>query len=1080
MKNFLTLLAFVVWITSVVAIEGKPYKFEYITTENGLSQSTVESIFQDSKGYIWIGTRDGLNKYDGKSFEIFRHNNKDTNSIGEGWVNSVCEDHLGNIWIGTNSGISIYNTEKGKTRRLSKEVPGGDGKVASIVLGPDNKIWYGLTGAYKLVSYDLEKDEYKVYDYESVNTSNSAGIFDILFAKSGKMYLASESDELLEFDRQAEVFIAHNYLLSFEGRNYKKNIVENENGELYIGAERAGVHIYNPSTGNSRAIEGINNNIVKSRVLCVSPTEVWIGTDGGGINIYDPTTESITLLQSDNSTEQSLGENTVFNMLQDRDGNIWVGHYGAGVSIWKKYKEKFLTFKNNPFDPTSISNHVVTAIFEDSLGRLWIGQDGGGLSLYNPIENNFTHYWHEEGNPTSLTSNVIIAIEENRDGHLILATYDGGLMTFDPETGQVVKAFGEEDGLSGPNIWEIYNDNQGRHWLAMLGIGVDIYDPITDTITPIPDPGSNVVMKILEAPDGMIWMGTENTGISVVDPEDYSHYMLNTSEESKYQLSGNDVKSIIFCNNCAWIGSVGGGLDKINFSNDSVQNFSTETGLSSNSIMSILQDDSGNLWLSSTNGLMKFNPITTEVVVYDKAQGTQGNEYKYNAECQLRNGFMAFGGSGGFSIFHPDSIKDSPIIPALVITDFKLYNESATIGEEESVLQKHISVTDRVVLKHKHKVFSFEFAALDYTAPNKNLYRYKLEGYDEEWIEAGNKNYANYTNVSPGRYSFMLMGSNSDGVWSDEVVEVKLRVKPPFYKTKLFILLIIVLTVYLVNFFVKERIKQNKRDKEVLQQKIEEGKKELNTRIQEIEDQKSEIRTREENEKELRFTNTGIVKLSNIISQDRDNISKLSNDVISALTEYIEANAGVIYLIDTNSNNEVNLYPEAMYCYDTEKKEDLKILPGEGYVGTSYSSKEVLYVDDMPDGKVVLRSGLGEYSIKNIVFIPIINDDDCLGIFELASITKLEAYKIDFVTKIADSLGSVLAIEKANRTTKVMLEQNLQQSEELKAQEEELRQNLEEMHATQEEFQRQLDSVDEMQAELDEAKKTIKEFREKK
>ena len=1076
MNRFLVLFIAILLCGYTFAIEGKMYKFEYLTTEDGLSQSTIEGLYQDSRGYIWIGTRDGANVFDGKNFKVFTHNSKDTNSIGEGWVNGFCEDYLGNVWIGTNSGISIYDYSLNKIRRIPRNLPGGSGKISSIAKSSDNKMWFGLSGRYELACYDIDKDEYTIFNFESVNTSPSANIFDILFTKSDRMFLATESDEILEFDREKEIFIAHNYLRVSGARNYKKSIVENEKGELYIGAEKAGVHVYNPVTLESKRIEGLNSDIVKTKVLCKSPTEVWIGTDGGGINVYNPETGKVRLLLSDNAKEQTISENTIFNLMEDRDGNIWVGHYSTGLSIWKKYKEKFLTFKNNPFDPTSLPKSVVTAIHEDQAGRLWIGQDGGGLSLYNPRENNFTTFRAEEGNSESLTTNVIISIAENDEGHLLLGTYQGGVMFFDPESKKVVKVLTTDDGLASNSVWDIFQDSQGRFLFAGLGAGVDVYVPGTDTVTVLPNPGSNVIMKITEDEEGMLWFGTEFAGISVYNPEDSSHYFINTEEGSRYRLTGKDIKSILFCDGCAWIGTIGGGLNKIDFKTDSVTYYSTEDGLSSNSIVSMLVDRSKNLWLSSSIGLMRFNPKTEEVVVFDKTQGTQGNEYKYNAEYKLRSGAMAFGGTDGFSLFHPDSIKNSPITPAVVFTDFKLFNESATIGEKESVLKKHINLTERIVLNHKQKVFSFEFASLDYTAPTKNKYKYMLEGYDEDTIFADNKNYASYTNVRPGKYNFILMASNSDGVWSDEVLEVKVRIKPPFYKTKLFIILFIVLVVYGVNKFVQARIQQNKRDKEVLQGKIDESKKELNERISEIEKQKTEIREREEKEKELRFTNTGIVKFSEIISKDRDNIDKLSADVISTLIDYVEANAGVLYIVNADNEDEIFLYPAAKYCYDTKDEEEVKILSGEGYVGTAYSGKEIVYVDNMPDGKIVLSSGLGEYSIKNIVFIPIINNDECLGIFEIGSIERVEEYKVDFITKIADSLGSVLAIEKANKYTKTMLEQNMQQSEELKAQEEEMRQNMEEMLATQEEYTRQLDEAEKIQEELKEAKKTIEKL----
>jgi hypothetical protein len=478
---------------------------------------------------------------------------------------------------------------------------------------------------------------------------------------------------------------------------------------------------------------------------------------------------------------------------------------------------------------------------------------------------------------------------------------------------------------------------------------------------------------------------------------------------------------------------------------------------------------------------MKFNTVNGKIEKYDKSQGLQGTEFKYNSQCQLRDGRMMFGGVNGLTVFYPDSIRSSPVIPGVIFTDFKIFNESVIPGEKGSPLKKHINFSGYVRLNHKQSVFTIEFASIDYNSPGKNLYRYKLEGFDNKWIEAGNRNFVTYTNLDAGSYTFLLQGSNSDGVWNETPRKLTIRISPPWYKTMVAIVLFILTLAYLVYAYVKGREKQAIHDKIVLQQKIDEARAQLEGKANELDRQKEELRQRDEDEKDMRFFTEGVAKMSDIISKKRRNLEDLATSLVAELVRFVDASAGDIFVADDSDPGKIVLRAAGEFSFSTKTERKYLFEAGEGYIGTCYMEKKVVVIDNLPDNYVILRSGLGEVSLHHAVIVPVIQDTDCVGVIEIASFEKLPENKIKFIEKIAESLASVITIIKANERTNEMLEQNNIQSEELKAQEEEMRQNIEELKATQEISQkREKELTDELSAytrQLKELQEEIKQHK---
>jgi ligand-binding sensor domain-containing protein len=1077
-------------VSSAFSTDLSKVKFEYLTVDDGLSQGIIEDIFQDRQGYMWFATRDGLNRYDGRQFVVFRNNRNDPQSLVTNWVLCLAEDKAGKIWIGSD-GLNFYDPVTDKMSRIpvnpEDEKAFHGGRVYSITVDTDSTLWFSTING--LVHYFPDENTFRTYIHDPNNPKSigSTSVFSTLITRDNRLFIAAIADPIYEYDRKNDSFTEISYKLAYQGNNNNKYILEDNQGMLYITSEFAAVHVYNPVTGETRLIDraegALNANSVKTRVLMVGSDEIWIGTDGGGINVYNPSTGSMKYLMVDTRNNYSLSGNAIFKMYQDRDKNIWVGHFGSGISVWKKNKEKFISYSHSPFNPASINKEVVCQIFEDSQGRIWFGQDGGGLSLFHEESKSFEHFRYKAGDPGSLTTDVILTINEDPNGNLLLGTYSGGLMVFNPDTKRVIKAYYSADGLGSNHVWSVFKDSKGRYWLAVLASGYSLFDPLTGTFQTYTENSeiipscSSSIMNITEDGTGKIWLESENAGICILDYDKKEIKNYRYDENNKNSLSYNDVKSVVFIDNYAWIATNGGGLNRLDMKTDSFKVYTMDEGLSSNALMGLLKDKYNNLWISSTRGIMKFNPVTEKVEVFDKSQGIQGSEFKYNSLCQLSDGRMMFGGVNGLTIFHPDSIRSSSLVPSVVFTGFKIFNESVVPGIKGSPIKKHINFTDYIKLSHKESVFTIEFASLDFTSPQKNRYMYKMEGFDEDWVDAGNRTFVTYTNLDAGKYTFLLKGSNSDGVFNNNPRKIVIRIRPPWYFTKVAIALYLVLVVMMIVYYIKQREKQSIHDKMILEQKIQEAEQEISGKAKELERQQDELRRRDEEEKEIRFFTEGIARFSDIISKKRSNLEDLSTGMISEMVRYIDASAGGIFIVDDSEPNHIMLRATGEFCMSTDQKRNMTFEAGEGNIGTCYVEKQTLKVNNLPEGYIVLRSGLGDLSLHHALYVPIMQDNNCVGVIEIASLKILPDNKVAFIEKISESLASVITIIRANEKTNEMLEQNNTQAEELRAQEEEMRQNMEEMLATQEEAQRrEKEMATELELKTEELKKLEEEI----
>jgi len=825
-----------------------------ILSENGLSQNTVHHILQDSRGFIWFATEDGLNKYDGYNFTVYKNNLRDEHSVSDNFIWTIYEDRNGVLWVGTNSGgLCKFDGEKEKfiSYKNNPDDPNSLtlNNVRTVYEDKEGDIWVGTENG--LDRFDREKNIFIHYRHnreDPYSLSNNV-VLAIYEDRDKDLWIGSDGG-LDKFDRKKNRFF--NY--SFDPNNVNSlsdnvvlSIYQDNEGYIWIGTLK-GLTKFDKKSGkfsryiiNEFDINSINSNRINS-VLEDETGVLWIGTGNGLFKLDVKEDKSLNIKSSSLPVTTVLNNNNVLSLFEDNSGLIWIGTAEDGIIKYDKERIKFKHYKHDPFNRNSLSHNTIRAIFQDDEGILWIGTLGGGLNRYVPNSNKFFHYKNHPDNKFSLSDNTVSAIYKDSYGYIWVGTWGGGLnrtlklyndlnpndlkfINFRNEDLDLQVAGVTNQSLSSNIIQAIYEDSKRRLWIG-TGAGLDIYDrKKNEFINFTNDPGnpnslsSNQVQScLLEDRNGNLWVGTWNglNKISALDLENavpdpasvkFKRYRFqpgnqNSLSDERVISAFEDAKGNL------WFGTYGGGLNKLSAEQQNLLegkfiNYTTDKGLPSNIIYRIEADDNGNLWLSTDNGLSMFDPRKETFRNYDASDGLQGNQFFWGASFKDKNGELFFGGTNGFNVFDPDQLKNNDHIPPVVITSFQIFNKPVGIDKEDSPLKSAITSTKEIELLYSQAVFSFEFAALDYTVPGKNRYAYMMEGFDDNWIYSGNRRYVTYTNLDPGIYIFRVKGSNNDGIWNQKGAEITITILPPLWRTWWFISLavlviggIIVLIIY--------------------------------------------------------------------------------------------------------------------------------------------------------------------------------------------------------------------------------------------------------------------------------------------
>jgi DNA-binding NtrC family response regulator/ligand-binding sensor domain-containing protein len=803
---------------------------------------------------MYFGTEDGLNRYDGYIFTIIRNDPENLNSISYNDINTIFEDHLGNIWIGTfNAGLNKYDPNNNTVIRFVNEPNNintiSHNNINAISEDDDGAIWIGTdNGLNKLSLKDTSKENYSISRYNN-NANNQSSLANnvvhtIHRDRFGIMWIGTEDglDKLIPDQQiQGDIVFKHYRHIPSDPKslshNFIRTIYEDAEGVLWIGTDSGLNMLYEDNEEikfvvykhNASNINSISHNQIYA--ICQDETRLlWIGTNGGGINLFDTESKQFTRYMHDPQDKRSLSYNEIRSLYRDRSGIMWIGTYGGGIDKVSGGKQKFLLYKSRPNNKNSLSHPIIWSICEDDNGILWIGTHGGGLDRLDRIANNYEHFINNPNDPNSLSNNIVRVVFKDSNGMFWIGTHGGGINKFDPITKSfnIIKNVpGNSNSLGHDQIRDIYRDKSGIIWIGTYGKGLDRFDEMNGAFVHFRNDPENsesisndFVRVIYESSSGILWIGTEGGGLNKFDKE--------SGTFKSYRSDPNDMLSIsndyIFTihedkSGILWLGTWGGGLNKFDPVTETFENYTVKDGLPSDAIYGILEDEKGNFWLSTNNGLSRFNPRDGIFKNYNVKDGLQNNEFNGGSYFKSKSGEMFFGGITGFNAFYPEDIKDNSYIPPLVITSFQKFNK-------EVEFDKPIYSKDQIDLSYEDYVFSFEFASLDFSAPEKNKYLYKMEGLDKDWIStSSSRRFATYTTLPPGDYIFKVRGSNSDGLWNETGASINITIHPPFWVTWWFRGLSFLIIAFGVYLLYKKRVKNLEEKRKALSERLEEKTK---------------------------------------------------------------------------------------------------------------------------------------------------------------------------------------------------------------------------------------------------------------
>jgi len=812
----------------ILNAQYQDFHFHHITTYDGLSNSTVTCVVQDDIGFIWIGTFNGLNRFDGRDFTIYLYNQNDPHSISDNYVSSIIEDHNKHLWVGTNDGLNYYNQDKDNFNNFRHIIDDtssiNDNQIQIIFEDSKNRLWIGTrNGGLDLFDRKNNRFIHHVHDpNDSVSISGNF-IQSIFEDTEGNLWIGNRNgsiDILFKNDNKFSHLLYHNKALT---NSAITSITESENENIWIGTQRNGLfkikfidqkiqNIFNYKY-KPKSKKGLTGNIILS-LMADWNDKLWIGTEDEGLNILNIKNGKFTYYKTDPLSYSSLNNNSIYTIYEDKARNIWLGTYAGGVNMLLAGKAYFGHYKHFPGNNNSLSDNMVNGFWEDENQNIWIATNENGIDVLNRKDKKFIHYNKKN---STLSANAILSLYGDSQHNLWIGSWANGLFKFNKKNRNFINFSKEKNGLGSNNVFKILEGKNGNLWLATFWGGLTYFNIKTHTSTVYDTRNSGLIdddlRTITKDYNGVIWIGTD-VGLASFNPKtkvfkSYKHY-----ENDKSSISKGFVYTIFLAKDSTlWIGTTGG-LNKFDRKTDSFVHYYKEEGLPSDEIMCIIQDDDGILWISTGKGISRFDPKLGIFKNYDNSDGLQDNEFNARSGFKTKSGKLIFGGNGGFNIVQPKNLIDNSYIPPVVITELRLFNKPVSIGVKDSPLEKNILETKNMKFSHDQSVISFSFVALNYISPEKNQYAYMMEGFDKDWNYIGSNHTATYTNLDPGNYVFRVKASNNDGIWNEKGTSIKIIIDPPFWETwwayLIEIILCLLIAYMILNYFISRQRLKNK------------------------------------------------------------------------------------------------------------------------------------------------------------------------------------------------------------------------------------------------------------------------------
>ncbi len=781
----------------------KPMRFERIAVEDGLSQNTVLSIHQDSQGFMWFGTEDGLNRFDGRSFRHYRNNQERHNSSGlaSNYIRGIAEDEAGSIWIATDGGgVSRYQPELDLFTTFRHDPTDPESLATDLIqtihVDERGAVWVG-TRNRGLDRIDPVSGRVRHFRHDLVEPTSltSDRILAITSDRSGQLWVGT-ANGLNRLNPSTNAFVRYEHdpedATSLPGKQVRA-IAEDRTGVLWVGTTDGGLARLDPRTARFESFRydpndpaSLASDTVRD-LLEDHAGNLWVGTVGG-ISLFDRAGKSFVNYSHDPADPNSLASNDVMALHQDRGGLFWVGTKSGGVSSWNPRTWTLGHETARPSNENSLSHPVVSSFSKDPLGRLWVGTVGGGLNRLDAAGRNWEYI--RAGGPEGLPSDYVMSILHDGRDTMWVGTMNAGLARFDARSSTFESyRHDPEDptSLSDDSIMSLFEDRDGNLWVGTFEGGISRLDMGSTAFRHYTADGKNPralasprITAFAQDHSGAIWVGTDGGGLHLLDSFRGTFHRFQHNPSDLETISSNTVYSLhVDANGTVWVGTRGGGLNQVIGTSRlpeqvSFRHYSTSEGLANSDIYGVQSDSLGHVWVSTNAGLSRFNPLTLNVKNFFRSHGLQDREFNFGAHFRSASGELFFGGVNGFNAFYPSNLANNATVPQLALTSLRVnHQESAT----------PVAGLKEISLDHRDDSLLFEVAALDFTDPEANQYSYKLDGFDDRWIELGAERRIAFTNLEAGRYTLRVRAANSDGVWNNEGLAVGIHVAAPPWKT---------------------------------------------------------------------------------------------------------------------------------------------------------------------------------------------------------------------------------------------------------------------------------------------------------
>ncbi len=955
---------------------GKNIRFDQISLEEGLSQSVVNTILQDQRGFLWVGTDDGLNRYDGYSFVVFKPDTDNPASLSDRSITAMVEDKQGFLWIGTRQGgLNRYDPITGNFASYL-HTEGNAATISSnfvLSLWADEKgLWIGTDNGLEFLEYETGKfTHYSVSDdTPPTNRSLSSNYIRTLFMDSkGILWIGTTDGGLNAFNPRNKSFKVYKNDRTNPGSlsgNRVFSIAEDTAGTIWVGTSN-GLNQLIPERNSFRRFENsrykeysLAGNSVNALHIDQSGG-LWVGTNKG-LDRFDPTTNKFIHHQSQPGISMSLSNNQVQAIYEDHSGVLWIGTRGGGLNKYNRQQDRFAYFRHNPYDDNSLNSNFILAILAEKRDYVWIGTFDNGLNRFEPATEKFTHFESNPSIPASLSDNSINALYQDSEGTLWVGT-GRALDRYNPLTNRFTHYSPKfEDNSDNPvfSVSTIYEDSNNRFWigtnLGLMRFNRKSGDFFEFNISEDSDNKNPIsITALTEDRNGNVWVGTFDDGLKRIDHTTGQVTHFRSDPNKRTSLGNNTVLCLhLDSYGALWIGTHGGGLDRLDMETEIFSHFTENEGLPNNVIYGILEDESGNFWLSTNFGLSRFNPLALTFRNFTASDGLQSNEFNQSAYAKDSSGTMYFGGINGLNIFKPGEIKDNPYLPNISLT-------ALTFDGETFESEQTPEYMDEIVLQWPRDSFEFEFTAFAFEQPAKNKYSYKLEGFDPDWIDIGSQRNGRYTNLPGGTYTLHLRGTNSDGTWNEASQAVRVVVVPPFWETWWFGSLMIVVFGVTVAGALRWRVKR-------VESRNLELERVVKLRTVDLEKRNSEIEA-------LYLADEKIIRSVTL--------NQIFQTLVNVSVAVLHADRSVVF---TWNEDKRKIMPRVSQGFRPESLNVMSYDRGEGKIGLAMTTGNPVIVSDikLDHLRQDIRDMIVREEIQSFAHFPIVVDERVVAIFNVA------------------------------------------------------------------------------------------------